>query len=72
MKHFVWLALGLLLVAGILSTAIASERLVLFEYLRNTGSTDLSGGQQFAGINQCGSPVRVHDDHLPCLVALGH
>jgi hypothetical protein len=37
MKHFVWLALGLLLMAGILSTAIASERLVLFEYLRNTG-----------------------------------
>ena len=37
MKHPVRLALGLLLVAGVLSTAGASDRLVLFEYFTNTG-----------------------------------
>ena len=37
MKHSAWLALGLLLVAGALSTAVGSDRLVLFEYFTNTG-----------------------------------
>ena len=30
-------ALGLMLIAGIASTAIGSERLVLYEYFSNTG-----------------------------------
>jgi hypothetical protein len=37
MKQHAWLALGLLLVAGVLSTAVGSDRLVLFEYFTNTG-----------------------------------
>lgn len=37
MKGLVYIAIGLMLTAGILSTAAASERLVLFEYFRNTG-----------------------------------
>ena len=36
MKRIGWAALGLMFVAGILSTAIASDRLVLFEYFSNT------------------------------------
>ena len=37
MKRLGYLVAGLLLVAGVLSTALAAERLVLFEYFTNTG-----------------------------------
>ena len=37
MKPLRRIALGLLLVAGVLSVATASDRLVLFEYFTNTG-----------------------------------
>ena len=37
MKRLGYFVAGLLLVAGVLSTALAAERLVLFEYFTNTG-----------------------------------
>lgn len=37
MKRLGWAAFGLLCVAGVLSAASGSDRLVLFEYFTNTG-----------------------------------